>query len=392
MRLHRIASLVYVGVGAVWWMAMLGAFLRTRRAVPFVRDFDDPAPAQWPRVSMVIPARNEEDTIELAVRSRLADAYPNLEVILVDDRSTDRTGTVIDRLATEDARIVPVHVTWLPEDWLGKQNAMQSGIDRATGTWILFTDADVHATPGCLRKAVARCEAQGFDLLGVVPELRSTGFVLDAVIAQFLRTILVASRSWAVGDARTNAGLAAGAFSLVRRSALDRSPGLAWLKLELADDLALGQMLKASGARCSIAMGQGMLDVLFYPTLGAMACAAERAGFTSIGRFSLPRILVEVAGYWAMEFAPYVALTFKRMPALQVAGAALVLLAQTTCVSLNRWAGARALPAAAQPLGAAMNGFLMVRAGILGTLRGGVWWRGTFYATSLLRGGRRVRF
>jgi hypothetical protein len=342
-------------------------------------------------VSIVIPACNEEEAIEPAVRSRLLDAYPNLEVILVDDRSTDGTGAAIDQLAAEDARVVPVHVTELPADWLGKQHAMQTGLEHVTGDWVLFTDADVHAVPGCLHRAVARCEARGFDLLAIISELRSTGFVLDAVIAQFLRTVLVAARPWAVEDPRTDAGVGAGAFSLVRRSVLDRSPGLAWLRLELGDDIALGQMLKASGARCSLAMGRGMLDVLFYPTMGAMARAAERAGFTSIGHFSLPRIVAEIAGYWAMEFAPYAALAFWRIPMLQIVGAILVILAQATCVSLNRWAGARTLPAVAQPLGAAMNGILMLRAGVLGTIRGGVWWRGTFYSSSLLRKGRRVR-
>jgi cellulose synthase/poly-beta-1,6-N-acetylglucosamine synthase-like glycosyltransferase len=247
MRVRSIVASIYVGAGAVWWLAMLAAFLRTRRSVPFVRDFDDPALAEWPRVSMVIPARNEEETIEPAVRSRLRDAYPNLEVLLIDDRSTDGTGAAIDRLAAEDSRVVPVHVTELPADWLGKQHAMQVGLDHASGTWILFTDADVHATPGCLRRAVARCEVRGFDLLAVIPELRGAGFVLDAVIAQFLRTVLVATRPWAIQDAGTSGGVGAGAFSLVRRSTLDRSPGLEWLKLELADDIALGQMLKASG-------------------------------------------------------------------------------------------------------------------------------------------------
>jgi len=389
--LPSIVAFIYVGAGAVWWLGMLGAFLRIRRAVPFVRDFNDPAPAQWPRVSIVVPARNEEETIESAMRSRLLDAYPDVELILVDDRSTDETGAVIDRLAAEDPRIVSIHVTELPEDWLGKQHAMQVGLERATGTWILFTDADVHAAPGCLRRAVARCEARGFDLLAIIPELRSTGFVLDAVIAQFLRTVLVFARPWAVEDRRTDAGVGAGAFSLVRRLALDRSPGLAWLKLEMGDDIALGEMLKGSGAHCSMAMGRGMLDVLFYPTMGAMARAAERAGFTSIGHFSLPRIVATVTGYGAMEFVPYVALAFWRIPVLQMVGAALVVIAQVTCVSLNRWAGARTLPAIAQPLGAAMNGILMLRAGVLGTIRGGVWWRGTFYPSSLLRKGRRVR-
>jgi len=159
----------------------------------------------------------------------------------------------------------------------------------------------------------------------------------------------------------------------------------------MGDDIPLGQMLKASGAHCSMAMGRGMLDVLFYPSTGAMARAAERAGFTSIGRFSLPRILVGIAGYWAMEFAPYAALALWAMPVLQIMGVVLVVLAQATCVSLNRWAGGRTVRAMAQPLGTAMNGILMLRAGVPGTIRGGVWWRGTFYRSSLLRTGRPVR-
>ena len=392
MSAWSIAASTYVGASAVWWLGMLAAFIRTRQVVPFVRDFDDPAPAHWPRVSMIIPARDEEETIEPAVRTRLLDAYPDLEVILVDDRSSDGTGAVIDRLATEDSRVIPVHVAELPADWLGKLHAMQVGLEHATGTWILFTDADVHATRGCLCKAVARCEVRRFDLLAIIPDLRGAGFVLDAVIAQFLRTILVSTRAWAIESPHTTAGIGAGAFSLVRRSVLDRSPGLDWLKLELGDDIALGQMLKASGARCSLAMGRGMLDVLFYPDVRAMARGVERAGFTSIGHFSLSRIAAEVAGYWAMEFAPYVALAFWRTPALQFLGASLVVLSQATCISVNRWVGARALPAIAQPLGAAMNGILMLRAGVLGASRGGVWWRGTFYPTSLLRKGRRARF
>lgn len=219
MGVPSVIASIYVGAGAVWWLGVLAAFLRMRRAVPFVRDFDDPAPAQWPRVSIVVPARNEEETIELAVRGRLLDTYPDVELILVDDRSTDEMGATIDWLAAEDARVVPVHITELPADWLGKQHAMQAGLQHATGDWILFTDADVRAAPGCLRRGVARCEAHGFDLLAIIPELRSTGFVLNAVIAQFLRMVVVVARPWAVEDQHTDAG---GAFSLVRRSALER--------------------------------------------------------------------------------------------------------------------------------------------------------------------------
>ncbi|MHB8071092.1 MAG: glycosyltransferase family 2 protein [Candidatus Cryosericum sp.] len=371
---------------------MAACVINCRRHTPFLRDLHDPAPARWPRVSMVIPACNEEQTVESAVHSRLLDEYPDLEVVMVDDRSTDGTGAVIDHLAASDARIVPLHITDLSPNWLGKIYAMQRGFERSSGEWILFTDADVHAAPGCLRTAVARCEAQSLDVLAVIPEFQHTGLILDATIAQFLRTIMVTLRPWQAENPRSSAGAAAGAFTLVRRSTLERSPGLAWLKLELGDDIALGQMLKASGARCAIVMGKGMLEVLFYPTLHAMAVGAERAGFTTIGHFSLLYIVVAMLLYGAMEYAPYVLLGFWHMPVLQLAGMALVIVAQATCISLGKWAGERTIASVMQPVGAAVNGLLMLRAGILGTIRGGVWWRGTFYSSSLLRGGRRARF
>ncbi|MDO9100539.1 MAG: glycosyltransferase [Caldisericota bacterium] len=392
MSLVRMAAIAYVVAGAVWWIFNLTVVLLCRRKVRFVKDFDDSAPPQWPRVSLIIPARNEEDGIEAAVQTRLKDEYPDMEAILVDDRSTDTTGAIIDTLASKDPRVTPVHVTKLPPDWLGKQHAMQVGLERSTGEWVLFTDADVHVVPGCLRKAIAHSVANNLDVLAVIPELRSKTFLLDAVIAQFVRTIVIMIRGWDFENPRTRSGAGSGSFTLVRRTALDRSPGLQWLRLELGDDLALGQMLKASGAHCSLAMGRGTVDVLFYPTLRAMAQATERAGFTTIGHFSMAYIVPLIVLYGGLELSPYVALLFWRMPILQVAGVALLMVAQATCIMLTTWWGGGVLPAMAQPVGALMNGVLMLRAGLLGTFRGGVYWRGTFYPTSLLRKGRRVRF
>ena len=116
--------------------------------------------ARPPRASIIVPARNEEHTIRPAMRSLMLCDYPQVEVIAVDDRSTDGTGSVLDEIAKNNPdKLKVVHVTELPQGWLGKTHAMYSAVQRAQGEWILFTDADVSMTPDILRRAIAYAES-----------------------------------------------------------------------------------------------------------------------------------------------------------------------------------------------------------------------------------------
>src|SRR5262249_1819655 len=152
-------------LSAAYWAVLVFAALRTIHAVPSLAALAPPEPASWPRVSVIIPACNEEATIEEALRSRLREGYPAAEYIVVDDRSTDRTGEILDRIAAEDPRVVALHVRELPDGWLGKVHALHAGLARATGEWVLFSDADIHHEVGTLRRAVAHCEQNGIDHL-----------------------------------------------------------------------------------------------------------------------------------------------------------------------------------------------------------------------------------
>ncbi len=102
-----------------------------------------PQPVAWPRVSIIVPARDEEAKIDAAMRSKLAIDYPNLEIIAVDDRSQDATGVLLDRLAAVDSRLTVVHLDSIADGWLGKSHAMHVAANRATGDYLVFTDADV---------------------------------------------------------------------------------------------------------------------------------------------------------------------------------------------------------------------------------------------------------
>ena len=164
---------LWATLGAVSSLAFLYGTVMLVRRCPQLDEVDANDPSSWPTLSVVVPARDEAHTIEPAVASLLAQDYPNLQVVLVDDRSTDETGTIIDRLAAKDSRVAAVHVRELPDGWLGKVHALQRGVERASGDFILFTDADIHFAPGVLRRAIAWSEAERLDHLAVLAEVTS---------------------------------------------------------------------------------------------------------------------------------------------------------------------------------------------------------------------------
>lgn len=273
-----LLSAVLTALGALYWLTMAALLLRVVRSVPSVQGLRAPPPGKWPRLSLIMPARDEEHTLEPALRSKLGNTYPELELVLVDDRSTDATGAVADAFARAEPRLQVVHVSHLPEGWLGKVHAMQRGLERASGEWVLFSDADVHLAPGMLERVIAHAEHEGLDHVCVLPRITSPCFLLQATISTFFRVICTGARLWAVPDPRSSAAVGIGAFNLVRRSALERSPGLEWLKMEIGDDVALGMMLKRSGARPAVLNGRSEVSLEFYPSLRALSRSLEKNG------------------------------------------------------------------------------------------------------------------
>ena len=140
--------IAYAFIGCVYWLWMFVGTLRVVRAVPMLAQSDSPPPRTWPKLSIIIPACNEAAALESALCSVLQQDYPELEIILIDDRSSDGTAAIVDRMAAGDPRIVAFHVEQLPVGWLGKVHALALGTEKASGSWLLFTDADVHLAPG----------------------------------------------------------------------------------------------------------------------------------------------------------------------------------------------------------------------------------------------------
>lgn len=379
-----------MALGCLYWIASALGAARVLRGVSTLDTLSPKEPARWPKLSIIIPACNEAHTLEKAMQSKLAEGYPDLEVVLVEDRSTDGTGALVDRLAAADPRITALHVHALPDGWLGKLNAMNEGQKHAQGEWLLFSDADVHFTPGALRRAVAHCEERGLDHLAVFPEIWRSGLLLDCATATLTRQICVGGRFWAVADPRSRAAAGVGAFNLVRRSALARTKGFEWLKLEVGDDMALGQMLKRSGGRSEVMGGRGQVALHLYHSYPELARSAEKS-FLAF-KFNLALALSVAVLLLLLELSPFLSLLPFAPPAVQLMGLCGLGAALLGAVGVNRFMGHPALPALLFPIGSALVVFLLVRAAVLGAARGGLTWRGTLYPTRALIDGRRIEF
>lgn len=383
--------LILTALGAIYWLLQLALTLRVVKSVPSIEDMPLPQGSIFQKVSCIMTACNEADSIEQAMKTRLQEDYPNIEFILVEDRSTDRTPELADQIASQDRRVKVVHIKELPPGWLGKLNAMNTGVKHATGDWLLFSDVDVFVKRGAVARTISYCEARGLDHLPVIPEAFSATFLVDVVLSAFVRMLCLAARVWDIEDPDSDAAIGSGSFNLVRRSAYDKAKGFEWLKMEPGDDVALGQMLKQSGARCSVANGRNWVGVYFYKSLRAMAEGVERAGFTGIGNFSFARILALSLGLGLLEASPFLALAPIGVRALPFISVTLILIAFAVSSIVNIWAGRKIIPGFFFPVAIAIMAFLLIRAGYFGAKRGGIYWRGTFYSNRELKAGKRIK-
>ena len=385
-------------LGVAWWLVNLVCVLLVIRRVPALERVDPKSPETWPKLSIIIPARDEARDVEEATRSRLDEGYPNLEVVLVDDRSQDGTGEIMDRIAADDPRVRVIHINEAPDDWLGKVNALQRGLEVATGDWLLFSDADVYHKPDTMRKAVALCEERGYDHLAAIPHFWSSTFMLDCAIATFMRIVCLAARMWSVENPDSSAAVGCGAFNLVRRSAFERTPGFEHLRLTVVDDVALGQMMKQSGASCAAVSACEHVGLYFYRSLPEAMRGVEKSSlvafrysYTLLTLGSLTHLWLELSPIAMFAYGCLAAPSNVRTAAL-IMGVATVSLAVVTSALCASWARVRPLPAVLFPIGVVLGVGAIARGAALAMWRRGHHWRGVIYDTRQLRENDRLRF
>jgi chlorobactene glucosyltransferase len=222
------------------------------------------------RVSIVIPARNEEANIERAVRSVAAQTGVPLEVIVVDDQSEDGTSTILERLETETPSLRVIRLDSLPDGWTGKSYALATGARAATGVWLLFTDADTVHRPGSLTELLERAESEGVELLSLSPGQLTPTWWEKAVIPLVYVWLARRYHFDEVNDPKSKTAAANGQYLLIRRSAYDRVGGHQAVRGEILEDVALAGRVKSSGGRILFMPGAKWVETRMYRTFSAM--------------------------------------------------------------------------------------------------------------------------
>jgi len=270
--------------GTILALAWVSRIVDAAIGMPSVADVTKPewdrnpvAASGNPRVSIIVPARNEEKDIELSLTRLLELDYDNYEVIAVNDRSTDRTGEIMEEVALaheahfaqqkrevrhpRSVTLRVIHHRDLPAGWLGKTHAMWTAANQATGDWLLFTDADVLFKPDSLRRALVYAEAEHADHVVLFPQMimkRPGEFMM---IAFFQTMFVFGHRPWKVADPKSKDHMGVGAFNLIRRSVYDAVGTYEALRMEVLDDMKLGKVVKEAGFAQRNVFGRDLISL-----------------------------------------------------------------------------------------------------------------------------------
>src|SRR5437868_8083236 len=305
--IHWIAG----GILALAWFSRI---VEAAFGMPHVADIARPewdrrpaTPNGEPRVSIVVPARNEEEHIRETLVQLLALDYSNYEIIVVNDRSTDRTGQIMDEVAASPQAhglLKVIHISELPSGWLGKTHAMWTACQQASGEWLLFTDADVLFKPDSLRRAVAYAEAERADHVVLFPRMIMKRAGEKMMIAFFQALFVFGHRPWKVADPKARDHMGVGAFNMVRRTPYETVGTYERLRFEVVDDMKLGKVIKEAGFRQRVVLGnlieirwahgaRGVVNNLTKNFFAVMSFQAWRAigGSIAVAVLNLPPFL-----------------------------------------------------------------------------------------------------
>ncbi len=356
---------------------------KLRRLDDIASDGFSPAP----RVSVIMPACNEEDNIEQAVMSLLAQIYGNLEIIVVNDRSVDGTAQVLQRLQATHPRLVVHEITHLPNGWMGKSHALAQGAARAGGEYLLFTDADVVMEPTTISRAIHHMHDDRLDHMTLFFKNLGGGWLLNCLILEMALGLLLAFRPWRVRQPGSREFIGIGAFNLVKRSAYDAVGGHTSIRMHPIDDLMLSKIIKEQGFRQDCLLGDSFVAVPWYDSVRTMIAGLEKNTFSFV-HYHLALIppivvllfVVNILPFWGAIFGEAEARLFWM---LAVAGKLAAFFFGLRRQGLPTWY----LPGAL--LAPYLSIYIICKSAIVVQKNGGITWRGRFYPLAELKKSRR---
>jgi glycosyltransferase involved in cell wall biosynthesis len=337
---------LYWIAGTILALAWASRIVDAALGMPSVANISEPVwdrnpvhPSGNPKVSIIVPARNEERDIEASLLRLLDLDYDNYEVIAVNDRSTDRTGEIMEKVLSNyknnrgaplladfartgiksgmETRLRILHHRDLPPGWMGKTHAMWTAANAATGDWLLFTDADVMFKPDSLRRALAYAEEMRADHLVLFPQMimKSPGEFM--MIAFFQTMFVFGHRPWKVADPKSKDHMGVGAFNLIRRSAYHSVGTYEALRMEVLDDMKLGKVVKNAGFAQRVVFGGDLISIRW--ARGAKGVVDNLTkNFFAVLSFQAWRTIVSAFGLAFLNLGPFLGIVlahgWQRLP------------------------------------------------------------------------------
>jgi glycosyltransferase involved in cell wall biosynthesis len=354
-----------------------------------------------PRVSVIVPARNEEDSVEQCLRSLLALDYDNYEVIAVNDRSTDRTGEIMERVMHDShfsqkkrevghpistsPELRVIHHSELPRGWLGKTHAMWTAANTASGDWLLFTDADVLFKPDSVRRALAYAEHEHADHVVLFPRMIMKRPGEYMMIAFFQSMFMFGHRPWKVADPSTDDHMGVGAFNLVRRRVYEAVGTYRALRMEVLDDMKLGKVVKNAGFAQRNVFGGDLISIRWaHGAFGVVNNLTKN--FFAVLSFQSWRTVISALGLAFLNYGPFLGLWLAHGWARVAYGIALVSML-LIYIGMSWRSAVPAYYLLLHPVSTTLFIYTLLRSMILTLWNDGIVWRGTKYPLEELRRG-----
>ena len=389
---NLVLAAIMAGIFGVW-LYFLTYMTKSFRQSPMLESFDRTSVSRFPKVSVILPARNEGRYIARCLDSLLGQDYPNFEIIAINDSSTDGTGEIMKAYAANDLRVMHIDASPKPEGWTGKNWACYQGFLRARGELLMFTDADSKHLPTTMSLAVGHLMSENLEALTAVPRLICNDFwtkMTLPVLATFLHTRFSPIR---VNDPNTKTGYFFGSFFIITRSTYEAIGTHEGVKEELVEDGALGGKVKASKFRMKMVRGEPHIDAVWARDLPTLWQGLRRFMIPVYYQDKVDAYMMAMAVFFIL-FAPFASLpylpvvasfagntsSFQILFGLQISAIALIMV--TTAVQCRLAIFESPVYAFAAPLGGALISLSFMSAIADAKKKGAVSWRDRKYVIS----------
>ena len=374
--------LAYSVLITIAWIGACIYLLVNSRKIAYLKNVSVPSNLSEPSVAIIVAVKDEEREVEQALMSVCKLNYTNYKIVVINDRSTDRTPEILQRIAQKNPSISVITIKDLPSGWLGKNHALYQGYLASSEEWLLFTDADIVYKTTALKKAISYALHHGLDHLTALPEITSPSSLFKSVMNTFAMMLEIRLRPWSARDPSSRAYIGVGAFNLVRRSAYEKAGTHIPISLRPDDDLQLAQRIKESGCRQDVVYGEQEISLAWYNNLHEFVKGLMKNTF-SVANYFLPTAIGMAIVTFVVFVMPIPVLLFQGLRGVLMATG--VLLSQILLMMFKKGVHGKWWHALMIPFAGLIMIFIILKSAFKTIKDGGIYWRDSFYPLEELK-------